>query len=275
MEDSSLAFIGGGYVARALIGGLITRGWPATSIRVSDPVPAQRISLAADFPGVHVVADNLEAAAGATTWVFAVKPQIVKAVATGLAAAAQAHRPLVISVAAGVRARAIGRWLGDGIAVVRAMPNRPALLGFGCSGLYAGPQVQASHRHHATEILGAVGSCVWVDDEPQMDAVTAVSGSGPAYVFLLIEMLEAAAVQQGLPAPAARRLALETAYGAAAMAHELSEEPATLRAQVTTKGGTTEAALAVLQEAGVHAIFLRAVAAARRRSAELADENGD
>lgn len=271
----TLAFIGGGHMARALIGGLLARGWPATAIRVSDSSAAQRESLAAAFPGVTCFADNAAAAAGATTWVLAVKPQHMREVATGLAQAVGNPPPLVISVAAGIRAADLARWLGPAVPIVRCMPNRPALLGCGCTGLYADPSVRDSHRARAERVLAAVGTCVWVDEESQMDAVTAVSGSGPAYFFLLIELLEAAALAEGLPAEAARSLAIGTAYGAARMAQESDETPAILREQVTSRGGTTEAALAVLQDAGLHGIVLRAVGAARRRSAELAQQFGD
>lgn len=275
MEKDVIAIIGAGHMARALIGGLVAHGWPPGRIRVSDPSEGQRAALALDFPGVHVSADNSATASAASTWLFAVKPQHFRAAATELAATAQSVRPLVISVAAGIRVRDIARWLGPGVPIVRSMPNRPALLGCGCSGLYADPAVDATRRERAADVLAAVGSCVWVEDEPLMDAVTAVSGSGPAYVFLLIEMLEAAALAEGLAPAAARTLAIETTYGAARMAREVADTPATLREQVTSKGGTTEAALAVLREAGLPDIFRRAVAAARRRSAELAAQFGE
>jgi pyrroline-5-carboxylate reductase len=274
MDRDTLAFIGGGNMAKALIGGLLARGWNASGIRVADPMEVQRAELSRDFPGIAVHASNAEAAAGAGTWVLAVKPQQLKDVATGLGVLAQSESPLVVSVAAGIRASDLARWLGPGVPVIRTMPNRPALLGCGVTGLYAAHEVAAPHRARATEILAAVGSCVWVDDESLMDAVTAVSGSGPAYVFLLIEMLEAAARAEGLPDATARQLAVETVHGASRMAREVDLAPAVLREQVTSKGGTTEAALAVLEGAGLRAIFGRAVNAARRRSAELAEQFG-
>jgi pyrroline-5-carboxylate reductase len=205
--------------------------------------------------------------------VLAVKPQELKSVATQLAPVVAQHRPTIISVAAGIRASDLQRWLG-GVPLIRSMPNRPALNGAGVTGLFATADVDAASRALAETILGAVGPALWVDKEEQMDAVTAVSGSGPAYFFLLIEMLEAAGVQLGLPPEVARRLAIETAYGSGQMAHTAAESPATLREQVTSKGGTTEAALKSLEAANVRAIFAAAVAAAAKRSAELADQLG-
>jgi pyrroline-5-carboxylate reductase len=182
-------------------------------------------------------------------------------------------RPLVISIAAGIRARDLQRWLG-GIPVVRCMPNSAALHGCGVTGLFATADVSAASRALAVEILGAVGPALWVDKETDMDAVTAVSGSGPAYFFLLIEMLENAGVELGLTPQVAHRLAVETAYGAGQMARTAPESAATLREQVTSKGGTTDAALKHLEAANVRAIFAAAVLAAAKRSAEMAEQLG-
>jgi pyrroline-5-carboxylate reductase len=181
---------------------------------------------------------------------------------------------LVISVAAGIRVASLAAWLGADVPVVRTMPNRPALQGAGVTGLFAAPAVDARARAQAESVMSAVGVTVWVDEEAAIDAVTAVSGSGPAYFFLLIELLEAAGVAEGLDSATARTLAVETAYGACLMARTLPDAPATLREQVTSKGGTTEAALQVMREAGMEAIVLRAIHAARRRSAELAAQFG-
>jgi len=183
-------------------------------------------------------------------------------------------RPLVLSVAAGIPHAALSRWFGARTPVVRTMPNRPALNGFGATGLYAPASVGAAHRALAESIMGAVSATVWVEHESQMDTVTALSGSGPAYFFLFMEALEAAAHERGLPADVAHKLTLETAFGAAQMARESRESLAVLRAQVTSAGGTTAAALAVLEAAGLNGIVARAVAAADRRSAELAAEFG-
>jgi len=272
MLTQTLGFVGGGNMARSLIGGLIARGLPATQIIVSDPIDAQRDSLTLQL-GVRATADNLAVARTADVIVLAVKPQELHTVATAMAAAVRERKPLVISVAAGIRASDLQRWLG-GIPVVRSMPNRPALNGCGVTGLFATSDVSPSGRELAETILGAVGPALWVNEESQMDAVTAVSGSGPAYFFLLIEMLEAAGVQLGLKPDVARRLAIETAYGAGQMAHVAVESPALLREQVTSKGGTTEAALKSLEAANIRGAFTAAVTAAARRSAELAEQLG-
>jgi len=181
---------------------------------------------------------------------------------------------LLISVAAGIPHAALARWFGPQIAVIRTMPNRPALNGFGATGLFAPPSVGAANRALAEMIMAAVSATVWVQHESQMDTVTALSGSGPAYFFLFMEALEAAAHERGLPTDIAHQLTLETAFGAAQMARQSSDSLATLREQVTSKGGTTAAALAVLDAAGLRAIVAHAVAAADRRSAELAAEYG-
>jgi pyrroline-5-carboxylate reductase len=272
MLKETLGFIGGGNMARSLIGGLVARGLAATQVIVADPSAQQRAGLKAQL-GVQVTEDNAAAARAAQVLILAVKPQDLRTVATQLAPAVQ-HRPLIISVAAGIRAADLQRWLG-GLPVVRCMPNRPALNGCGVTGLFATADVAAAGRTLAAQILGAVGPALWVEKEQDMDAVTAVSGSGPAYFFLLIEMLENAGVQLGLTPEVAHRLAVENAYGAGQMARVAQESAATLREQVTSKGGTTEAALKQLEAANVRAIFANAIAAAAQRSAELADQLGE
>jgi pyrroline-5-carboxylate reductase len=269
-----IALIGGGQMARALIGGWVARGAPASTIAVADPVASQRDWLAAAHPRVRLHAENEAAAREADVWVLAVKPQLLHAAVRVLAPLAIQNRPLVLSIAAGIRAADIRRWLGGEIGVVRAMPNRPALIGAGISALYADPAVDAGARALATRLIEAVGSVVWVGIEAHLDAVTAVSGSGPAYFFLLIELLETAAIAEGLAPAVARRLAIDTAAGAAALAQTSADDPATLRAQVTSDGGTTAAALAVLEAGNLRAIVARAVAAAAQRSRELADQFG-
>ena len=268
-----IAFVGGGNMATGLIGGLIARGLPPSSIVVADPEAAQRSRLERDY-GVATVADAPSAVVGARTVVLAVKPQQMAQVAGSIAGQVRASGALVISVAAGIRLLDIARWLGPGVPLIRTMPNRPALIGAGITALYAMPGVDAASRQAAETIMAACGPTVWVPDEAQLDVVTAVSGSGPAYFFLLIECLEAAGIQLGLDPVTARRLAVETARGSGRMAAEASESPAELRAQVTSKGGTTAAALEVLEAAGVRGIFAAAVAAGARRSAELAQEFG-
>jgi pyrroline-5-carboxylate reductase len=251
----------------------VRRGTDAATLRVADPVPEQLQRLARDF-AVRGTADNNEAVRDADLVLLAVKPQEMANVARGISREHATRRRIVVSIAAGIRLGDLGRWLGDGVPVVRAMPNRPALVGAGITALYAGGEVTAADRAAADDLMAAVGETVWLDEESQMDVVTAVSGSGPAYFFLLIEALEAAAVEHGLSPTTARRLAVATAQGAGRLAVESGEAPAILREQVTSKGGTTAAALEVLEASAVRAIFRHAVTAATRRSAELASEFG-
>ncbi|HRO28744.1 MAG TPA: pyrroline-5-carboxylate reductase, partial [Luteimonas sp.] len=241
-SPANIAFIGGGNMARSLIGGLVAAGVDPAGIRVADPSVQARDALSADF-GVQAFADAAEAVAGAGTWVFAVKPQVMREVCAGLATAAQAGRPLLVSIAAGITSTQLDRWLGGGQAVVRTMPNTPALLGAGVTGLYANARVDAAGRARADRLLASAGQTVWIDDEARMDAVTGTSGSGPAYVFLLAEALEDAAVAEGLPREAARTLAQQTILGAARMLTESGEPPAELRRRVTSPGGTPQAAI--------------------------------
>ena len=268
-----IAFVGGGNMATSLIGGLIARGTSPATIVVADPESSQRARLERDY-GVTTVVDALAAVAGAHTVVLAVKPQQIALVARAIAGPVTAARALVISVAAGIRLQDLARWLGPSVTLIRTMPNSPALIGAGVTALYAGSEVDANSRQTAESMLAACGPTVWVPDEAQLDVVTAVSGSGPAYFFLLIECLESAGTALGLDPATARKLALETARGAGRMAAEAVEPPAELRAQVTSQGGTTAAALEVLEAAGVRGIFAAAVAAAARRSTELAQEYG-
>lgn len=264
----SIAFIGGGNMARSLIGGLVARGQAPGAIRVAEPVQALRDGLARDF-GVACLDAAAPAADGAGTWLLAVKPQVMREVCSGLSTLAQAQRPLVISIAAGITAAQLDRWLGGGLAVVRAMPNTPALLGLGITGLYANAETDAARRARAAELLEAVGPTVWIDDEARMDAVTAVSGSGPAYVFLLAEAMQAAGEAQGLPAEAARALVRQTLLGAATML-TTSDEPADgLRARVTSPGGTTQAAIETFEAGGFRELVARAIAAATERGRQL------
>jgi pyrroline-5-carboxylate reductase len=269
-----IAVIGGGQMARALVGGWLARGAPAEQLAIADPVEAQRDWLARRFQKIALHSDNVSAASQSQVWVMAVKPQQLAEVATALAPLAAQQHPLVISIAAGISASDLSRWLGGHASVVRAMPNRPALIGAGVTGLYASADLSPDHRAMTERLLEAVGSAVWVDSESDIDLVTAVSGSGPAYFFLLIELLEAAGIAQGLSAEVARKLAVGTAAGASALAKASGEEPAVLREQVTSKGGTTAAALAVFKEAGLEQIVMRAVQAAAERSREIATEFG-
>lgn len=271
-SQSSVAFIGGGNMARSLIGGLISRGTAAADIHVAEPVDVLRDALAADF-GVQVGADNATAAAAAGLWVLAVKPQVMRAVCEALAPLAQANRPLVVSIAAGITAAQLQRWLGGGVAVVRTMPNTPALLGAGVTGLFASDEVEATGRERAATLLSSAGKTVWIDDEAKMDAVTATSGSGPAYVFLLAEAMEEAAIAEGLPAEAARALVLQTILGAARMLTESGEPPAELRRRVTSPGGTTQAAVETFEAGGFRALVAQAIANATERGRQLSAAN--
>ena len=262
---SGIAFIGGGNMAGALIGGMIARGTKPAAISVVEVVPAARRRLARRR--VHASAAPDARTANAEILVFAVKPQDMRAAATALAAVAAGK--LVISVAAGVRLADLSRWLGGHRRLVRCMPNTPALIGAGISGLYAAKGASAADKRRAERVLAAAGKYVWVPDEALIDPVTAVSGSGPAYVFWFIEQLEASALVLGLAPKAARLLALETVLGAAKLASGSRDAPATLRERVTSKGGTTAAALKVFADEDLAARFRRAVEAARRRGAEL------
>ncbi len=271
-KQNTIAFIGGGNMARSLIGGLIARGAAAADIRVSEPVDALREALALDF-GVHVGSENPIAASGAGLWLLAVKPQVMRAVCEALAPLAQAERPLVVSIAAGITAAQLQRWLGGGVAVVRAMPNTPALLGAGVTGLFGSAEVDANGRERAANLLASAGKTVWIDDEARMDAVTAVSGSGPAYIFLLAEAMEAAALAEGLPAEAARTLVLETVLGAARMLTESGEDPAELRRRVTSPGGTTQAAIETFETGGFRDLVADAIRNATERGRQLSAAN--
>jgi len=270
-ELDTLAFVGGGNMARSLIGGLARRGVDTRRIRVAEPVAALRQALVTDF-GVQAFERGEEAVTGASLWLLAVKPQMMRAACEPLATAAQAQRPLVVSIAAGIPVARLQQWLGGAVPVVRCMPNTPALLGAGVTGLYAGEGVDASQRQRADDLLSSAGATVWVDGEALIDSVTAVSGSGPAYAFLLAEAMETAAVAEGLPAADARTLVVQTLLGAGRMLDEAGEAPAELRRRVTSPGGTTQAAIETFQAGGFEALVARAVHAARERGAALAAE---
>lgn len=270
--NQTLCFLGGGNMARSLIGGLLAQGVRPEQVIVADPVASQLDSLKAQY-GVRVARDNPSAAQDADVIVFAVKPQDLRSVVGEIQSVVNSRRPLLISIAAGIRASDIQRW-ANGAPVVRCMPNRPALHGCGVTGLFATSDVSADDRRLAGQILGAVGRTLWLDRESDMDAVTALSGTGPAYFFLLIEILEQAGVALGLKPDTSKALAIETAFGAGSMARAAAESAATLREQVTSKGGTTEAALQHLEAHHVREIFNAAVVAAARRSAQIADEFG-
>ena len=266
-----IAFIGGGNMTRAIVGGLIDSGADPATISISEPLEAARVQLGEDFPGVQIDADNSAVAASADCVVLSVKPQVLEAVCRDLAPVVQSGGPLVVSIAAGTLGSDIDAWLGGDLSVVRVMPNQPALLRMGVSGLHANDKATLEERQRAIEIMQAVGSVVEVETEADIDAVTAVSGSGPAYFFLFIDQLAATGVDLGLDADAARLLAIETARGAAELAAQTDASMSELIARVRSPGGTTAAALDSLEGADVRGIFAAAITAARDRAVELAD----
>jgi len=270
MSDDTIAFIGGGNMARSLISGLLNGGTAPEHIAVSDPMPAQR-ELLAEL-GVRVTDDNDAALEDAAVVVLAVKPQVLGEVLRGLTLSAS---QLLVSIAAGVPIAAMRDWTRPAQPIVRCMPNTPALLGAGITALFASDAVDEAGRDRAENVLSAAGRTLWVDDEEKLDAVTAVSGSGPAYFFYLMEAMIEAGIEQGLDPETATELTLETAYGAALMARERTSDPAELRANVTSPGGTTAAAIGALDDAGAGATIRNALAAAGARSKTLAEEFGN
>jgi pyrroline-5-carboxylate reductase len=259
-------------MTRAIAGGLLASGFDASDILISEPSAEQRESLSKGFPGATVSADNAAVAAGANCLVLAVKPQVLAPVCLDLAATVQRSKPLVISIAAGIRSADIDAWLGGDVAIVRVMPNQPALLRKGISGVFANGRVSNVDFAKAESIIGAVGKVVQVPAEADIDAVTAISGSGPAYFFLLIDMLLKTGKELGLDESTAAALAIETASGAAALASHSAEPMDALISRVRSPGGTTAAALDSLDASGVRAIFDTALKAARDRAIELADQ---
>jgi pyrroline-5-carboxylate reductase len=274
MAHTIIAFVGGGNMARSLIGGLIEDGWPEGHIRVADPDPRQLDILHRQYGGIVTTQQNEEAIERADVIVLAVKPQIIKSVAQTLSRALPDRNPLIISIVAGTRSSDLTRWLNGAFAVVRCMPNTPALVGSSASGLVANAQVSSDQRETAESILRAVGLTVWLSSETLMDAVTAVSGSGPAYFLRVMEAVEVAGVKLGLSKEISRLLTLQTAFGTAKLALESKEDAATLRARVTSRGGTTERAIEQLEHGNIDQLFERAITAAARRSEELAEELG-
>ncbi len=264
-------FIGGGNMARALLGGMLKAGIAVEQITVSEPFVSTREALAKDF-SVAVSASNLDAAQ-ADIWVLAIKPQLLSAVCSELRQAAGHKQPLVISILAGITVDAIAQAL-PGARVIRTMPNTPALIQAGVTALYADGFVTSAEKAEAENLLGVCGRTLWLASEQLMDTVTATSGSGPAYFFLLMEAMIAAAVKQGMPADIARVLVLETAYGAALMARSSDESVSLLRERVTSPGGTTAAALQSFAASGFANAVEAALEAARARGAELSVQFG-
>lgn len=269
-QSARLCFIGAGNMASSIIGGLVEQGYPASLIHAADPDSAQLAKLKKEN-GIHTTTDNQQAIAEADALILAVKPQVMNAVCAPLSSTVRQKRPLIISIAAGIKVSNLIDWLGDDLPVVRTMPNTPALVQSGATGLYANQHVTKVQQDIATTIFGAIGMTRWFDQEEDMDRVVAVSGSGPAYFFLVMEAIEQAGVKLGLNPSIARDLTVQTALGAAKLAQASDIELAELRRRVTSPGGTTEAALKILQEGGLVELFDRALIAASDRSKELAD----
>lgn len=273
--ETVITFIGGGNMATSLISGLCHSGHDPARIHAVDPTQAQRDKLSNEYAiCTHASADE-DGVLDADVLVLAVKPQIMAKVVRGLAPLLGERRPLVISIAAGVPLFALKNWLGDDLLFVRCMPNTPSLIGAGATGLYADDGVSDSQRDIAESIMATAGETIWVDSEQLIDAVIGTSGSGPAYYFAFMEAMQAGAEAMGLDAEAARTLVLQTAYGAARMALESGDDPATLRRKVTSPGGTTEQALNTFADGNLQALVASAMKAAADRAETLSQEMHD
>ncbi|WP_339339344.1 pyrroline-5-carboxylate reductase [uncultured Oceanicoccus sp.] len=269
MSDPKIAFIGAGNMASSIIGGLTAKGFDAQSMTASDPYPESLVNLAKIAP-VNITHDNHQAVANADVVVLAVKPQMMKTVLEDLASSVQQSKPLMISIAAGIETNSLDKWLGGDMPIVRCMPNTPALVQSGATALFANSKVNGEQKELADQILRAVGIALWVEQESALDAVTAVSGSGPAYFFLVMEAMQTAGEQLGLSADVAKQLTLQTALGAAQMAIASDVGTDELRRRVTSPGGTTAEAIKVFEDAGLRDTFNKALIACRDRSEELA-----
>jgi len=270
MSKETIAFIGGGNMAASLIAALVANGHDLQRLIVSDPDRPKLDALATGF-GVRTTGDNAEAAGNADLVVLSVKPQLARQVCRELAPALGQRRPLFVSVMGGIREQSIREWLSGGtsLPLVRAMTNTPVMIQSGATVLHATPETSPSQRNQAETVLRAGGLTRWVDRETQLDAVTALSGSGPAYFFLLMETLEQVGVALGLESENARLLTIQTALGAARMAMESDDSPRELRERVTSPGGTTERAMDILESGGIRTLVTQAVSAACERSEEL------
>lgn len=272
MINNKVGIIGGGNMGRAIAGGLLRGGMHATDLMIAEPLPKQCEILRQEFFGILVSENNHKVAAEAEILLFAVKPQILKPVCEDLADIVQKTQALIMSIAAGPTTRDIDQWLGGGLSVVRVMPNQPALIDQGISALIANERTDEADRNMAEKIMTAVGYVVWLDDESKMDGVTAVSGTGPSYFYLLIDCMIEAGIKYGIDPDTARTLAVETARGATSLASAEMESMSALIERVRSPGGTTTAAFQVLDAADVRGIFAKAIDAAERRAAELAKE---
>lgn len=271
MNNTKLAFVGAGNMAGALIGGLIKQGFTAGNISAADPYQPSLDHLASNF-AMRISTSNTEAVGAADVVVLAVKPQVLQAAATEISSLVRQQQTLVISIAAGIPLASLQKWLGDNVAIVRCMPNMPALVQCGATGLFANAHVSDAQRQTTEQILNAVGVSVWVRNEAELDAVTALSGSGPAYFFLVMEAMQESAAAMGLNPALSRQLITQTALGAAQMAQQSDVDVVELRRRVTSPGGTTERAVAELEGGGLRELFKLALRAAEQRSAELAKQ---
>ena len=271
MISNKVGLIGGGNMARAIAGGLLRGGMHATDVMIAEPRAEQCDLLRKELYGTLVTEDNNRVAKSAEVLLFAVKPQILKPVCEGLVEQVQVSRPLIMSIAAGPKIDDIDAWLGGGLSVVRVMPNQPALIDQGISALFANERTSDAHKALAEKIMTAVGHAVWIDSEAKMDAVTAVSGTGPSYFYLLIDVMIESALKFGIDPDTARVLAVETARGATALAAAETESMASLIDRVRSPGGTTTAAFEYLESNDARGIFSRAIDAAEKRAAELAE----
>ena len=268
MENCKIAFIGCGNMARSLIGGLIANQINPDQIIAADPDKGQLQSVVKQF-SIRTTNTNVDAIKDADVIVLAVKPQLMHEVMTEISDAIKDSNKLVISIAAGIRLASISECLGDKTAIVRVMPNTPALIQAGAAALYANENVSVEQKNTAEAMMRSVGIAIWLENEEQMDAVTALSGSGPAYFFYIMEAMEKAAMKMGINREEARLLTIETSLGAAKMALLSSADPAVLRKQVTSPGGTTEQAINIFKESNLDQIIIEAMEAAKERSEEL------
>lgn len=274
MENIKIAFIGCGNMGCSLIGGMLANGFPAKNISAVDISEAQRSKVASNFK-IETFSEATPAIRDADVVVLAVKPQSIRAILKSLSDILEAEKPLLLSIAAGIRTSAIARWSGYDAAIVRVMPNTPSLVRTGAAGLYANENTDEHQKTLAESIIRSVGMTIWVDQENLIDSVTALSGSGPAYFFYFMEVMEKAGIDLGLSEEQARNLTLQTALGAAKMALESDLDPADLRKQVTSPGGTTEKALGIMRKKNLDAIIIAAIEAAADRARELAITLGD
>ncbi|MEH6357762.1 MAG: pyrroline-5-carboxylate reductase [Pseudomonadales bacterium] len=268
-QTSRLVFIGAGNMANSIIGGLVSHGYPAHLITATDR-NADLLTKLAETTGINTTSDNQQAASQADTIILAVKPQVMEAVTSPLKDSISSNKPLIISIAAGITIGNLLSWMGADLPVIRTMPNTPALVQTGATGLFANPAVSTEQKAIADTVFSAIGIASWFDKESDLDAVVAISGSGPAYFFMVMEAMEEAGVKLGLSAESARELTLQTALGAAKLAQASDVPPAELRRRVTSPGGTTEQAIKCFEEGGLRELVDSALQAASKRSKELA-----